>query len=157
MKKSAFSISEGIRQKQLLGTQLLGGSEGRGFWTIKGKPVNVEIILRPEDSLNTLYPEIRKDALDYFRRYNISWWRQNEDRYFPTGHLLSSQNHCLNHMFAIRNNQEAVLAMIRPIGEAAGIHFDKVLPSFIDTEEKKDSFITFEFVYHNVELLQERP
>lgn len=156
MKKSAFSISEGIRQKQLLGTQLLGGSEGRGFWTIKGKPVNVEIILRPEDSLNTLYPEIRKDALDYFRRYNISWWRQNEDRYFPTGHLLSSQNHCLNHMFAIRNNQEAVLAMIRPIGEAAGIHFDKVLPSFIDTEEKKDSFITFEFVYHNVELIQER-
>ena len=81
MKKSAFSISEGRRQKQLLGTQLLGGSEGRGFWTIKGKPVNVEIILRPEDSLNTLYPEIRKDALDYFRRYNISWWRQNEDRY----------------------------------------------------------------------------
>ena len=83
MKKSAFSISEGIRQKQLLGTQLLGGSEGRGFWTIKGKPVNVEIILRPEDSLNTLYPEIRKDALDYFRRYNISWWRQNEDIFPP--------------------------------------------------------------------------
>lgn len=156
MNKTIFSLSESKRQKQLLGSQLLGRADGHGYWTLKDKTITVDIILRPEDSLNSLFPEIRKDALDYFERYNISWWRQNEDRYFPTGHLLSSQNHCLNHLFAIRHNQDAVLAMISPIGEAAGIHFDKVLPSFIDTEEKQDSFITFEFVYHNVELLHER-
>ena len=118
-------------------------------------------ILQHQDSLKNLFAPIRKVAMDYFDNNDIAWWRADEDRYFPTGHLLSSQIHCLNHLFKLRTDPEAVLSIIKK--QCPNI--EKVLPSpidqyeyvFVENEKKKiDSYITFEFTYNNVDLLKER-
>ena len=164
---SEYKESERIKQTQLLGTDILYGAKGNGFYyDDKGAEKTAEYILKPEDSLKCFYHSIRTDMLEYFEKYDITWWKQYENRYFPSGHLLSSQNHCLNHLFHIRKDPDAVLELIRPLGEYAGIHFDKVLPSFIDTYEayydKKNqepipnsNFISFEFVCDNIRSLGE--
>ena len=113
------------------------------------KRVHFKHILRPEDSLGNLFQPITWLALDYFKRNNIAWWREEEDRYFPTGHLVSSQIHCLNHLFALRKDKDAVLAIVN---HATGMAFDEVLPSSLDND---GGYIAFEFAYKNDELLGE--
>lgn len=113
------------------------------------KRVHSKCILRPEDSLNNLYLGIQWFALSYFKQNNIAWWREYEDRYFPNGHLLSSQIHCLNHLFALREDKDAVLAVIN---NATNMGIDEVLPSTLDND---GGYIAFEFAYKNDELLGE--
>ena len=128
-KKTAYFYKERERQTKLLGTDLFDGATGGGYCMTDEGRKPFDFILKPEDSVLNLYPSIREDVLQYFERYDIAWWRQYEDRYFPTGQAHSSQINCLNHLFAIRKDEDAVLQMIKPVGEAAGIHFDKILPS----------------------------
>lgn len=118
-------------------------------------------VLRHEDSLYNLFPGIREDVIDYFERYDIAWWSQDSDRYFPTGNLVSSQNHCLNHLFAIRTDKQAVLSIIQGVCPS----IKDILPSPVDCYEAKvvdgnviyyDSYITFEFALGNHYLLRER-
>ena len=106
-------------------------------------------ILQHQDSLKNLFAPIRSAVINYFDVYDIAWWRQHEDRYFPTGNLLSSQIHCLNHLFALRKDKDAVLAIVN---HATGMVFDEVLPSSLD---KDGGYIAFEFAYKNDELLGE--
>lgn len=55
-----------------------------------------------------LYAPIRVSAVKYFSSNKISWWGGRG----PTGHLLSSQVACLNHLFAIRDDGAAVTALL---------------------------------------------
>ncbi len=122
--------------------------------TNKDETKNCIYILQDKYRAVNLYPGIRDEALDYFNRYGIAWWRlKDEKNNSPSGHLLSSQVCCLNHLFALRTDPEAVLAMIKPLGETAGVRFTEVLPSFID--KKDTSYIAFEFVSGNKTLLKE--
>lgn len=150
------------KQVSKLDLPIFEGAKNHGMFN----GVKYDFVLSFEDNLKNLYAPIRKDALAYFERYNIAWWHQYEDRCFPTGHLLSSQVHCLNHLFAIRKDHDAILAMIQTLGENVGVHFDKVLPSPIDTQEayydkelqkpvSNSNFISFEFVCHNIDMLDE--
>lgn len=59
------------------------------------------------------YPQLREN--------NISWWGETT----VTGHLLSSQVACLNHLFAIKNDENTVLSVADVI---TGEIFSKVLP-----------------------------
>lgn len=73
-----------------------------------------------QDPMLNLWEGIRKDALDYFAHNQIVWWGDLDNQ--PTGHLLSSQIACLNHLFYLRQNQSAstaVLTKIHPEIEAA--------------------------------------
>ena len=167
--KSEYSKEEKLYQLELLSNGFFGEKVNCGFWHEKGKKSvikDLKFIIEPVLSDRNLFSSIREEALQYFERYDIAWWRQYEDHYFPTGHLLSSQIHCLNHLFAIRKNAEAVLSMIQPIGASIGVSFDKVLPSFIDTNEayydrnvkkpiSNSNYISFEFVCDNINLLGE--
>lgn len=166
--KTEFSEKERSYQENLLQKGFFGSDARMGYWHCDDGSLafDLKYILDSQHSDRNLYEPIRQEVLRYFERYDIAWWRQYEDHYFPTGHLLSSQNHCLNHLFAIRKNPEAVLELIKPIGAAAGICFDKVLPSFIDTREAyydkaigkavaNCNYISFEFVCHNIDLLEE--
>ena len=129
-------IYEGdINNKNILAIDFSGGP----FLSV-GDELDGYFILVPDDSKENMFAPIREDALGYFKRYDISWWRQEEDGYFPTGHLVSSQNHCLNHLFALRRDKEAVKLIIE---NATGMQFDEVLPSLID--EDPESYISFEF------------
>lgn len=149
-----FKNQEKNRQLKCYYSGLFKGAKNYGHWNFYDdfgnytKRVHSKAIIRPEDSLNNLFQPISWEALNYFKRYNIAWWRENEDRYFPTGHLLSSQIHCLNHLFALRCDKDALLAIIN---NATKMDFDEVLPSIID----EDCYLSFEFAYHNEELLGE--
>lgn len=155
-----FLELEKKRQESILDNPVFYGARGNGYVMQPDgkekprKPVHYPFILIPEDSLKNLYAPIQQDALDYFERYNISWWKEKIDRYFPTGHLASSQIHCLNHLFAIRKDHDAVLKILSAI--APDYAFEEILPSPIDDKEKTPNYISFEFVNSNTSLLKER-
>ena len=110
-----------------------------------------DYILHPQDSIKNLYHKIQEDAIKYFNQYDITWWQSGKDTTnSPTGHLVSSQIHCLNHLFALRTDKVAVKLIIE---KATGMQFDEILPSLIDNDEH--SYISFEFALNNDELLEE--
>ena len=59
-----------------------------------------------------LWAGIREDALDYFERNQIAWWGKTDE---PTGHMLSSQIACLNHLYPIRQREDLATAILRGI------------------------------------------
>lgn len=87
------------------------------------------------DGTANIFAPIKKEVIDYFRDNGIAWWGGSK----PTGHVLSSQMACLNHLFAIKNDAETVLAMLNHIKP----EFIEVLP--IPTENKP-AYIAFEMV-----------
>ena len=89
-----------------------------------------------QDGRNNLYSPIREDCISYFNNNNISWWGGSS----PSGHVLSSQIACLNHLFFIRHDKEAVLNIINGIRDC----FIDVLP--IPTDKEDDTYISFEVV-----------
>ena len=100
-----------------------------------------------------LHPLVKEDALNYFHSNHISWWKVGkEDGTKPTTHCLSSQVHCLNHLFAIKNDDTAVLNMVR--SAIPDIDFESVLKVPIDASDTQ-GFISFEFTYKNKSLLSE--
>lgn len=89
-----------------------------------------------KESDKNLYPTIRKEVSEYFRLNNISWWGGRS----VTGHTLSSQVACLNHLFAIRNDINAVTAILKSISS------DFIGPIAIDSDKFSPAYIQFEAV-----------
>ena len=91
-----------------------------------------------QQSLKNLHPAIRTEAVQYFEENNISWWGGRK----PTGHVLSSQIACLNHLFAIRKDKTAVLVLAQEINpefvEVLLIESDKFSPGYIQFEAVSD-------------------
>lgn len=104
-------------------------------------------ILMGQDNKYNLFVSQQDVDLDYFNKYHIKWWNSSKDNK-PSGVLLSSQIHCLNHLFALRKDKDAILSIVN---HATKMDFDEVLPSIIDD----DGYLSFEFAYHNDELLGE--
>ncbi len=127
MKK--FYNAERKRHLELIAKCFFVHDKGNGFFKSKQYPF---ILKHPE---NNLYEPIRKDAIKYFKENGISWWGGTK----PTGHVLSSQITCLNHLFAIRKDPEAVLALVNGICNK----FKEVLPLKCD---KDNGYIAFEAV-----------
>ena len=153
--KRTFYYKERNRQVKLFTDGFFGDAQNGGHWTIFDKAGNktgvatdLDFILCPRDSSINLYSKIRQASQEYFSCHDISWWRQEEDGYFPSGHLVSSQIHCLNHLFALREDKNALLSIIN---HATKMEFDEVLPSLIDDE----SYLSFEFAYKNDDLIGE--
>ena len=111
--------------------ELFNCDKGNGRY----KNTNHDFVLSNGD--NNLFKPIRKKVKQYFKDNNISWWGGSN----PTGHMLSSQMACLNHLFYIRENENAVLELINNI--RPGLHFSKVLPLTLDKDQK---YIAFEAV-----------
>lgn len=78
-----------------------------------------------------------EELLKYFKHNKISWWSGTK----PTGHILSSQIACLNYLFAIRNDHDAVLRIAKNINP----NLVDVLILNNDTEATR-AYITFEAV-----------
>ena len=94
-----------------------------------------------KDGMNNLYEPIRYGVLRYFKDNKITWWGGNK----PSGHTLSSQIACLNHLFAIMNDHDAVLAILNGVRD----EFEKVLPISCDANSE---YIGFEVVSKNDHL-----
>jgi hypothetical protein len=125
------------RGEKLIQEGFFPDDAGGGFFM--GKPRAFVL----QDRLNNIYPDLRTDALAYFRDNKIAWWGGS----YPTGHVLSSQIACLNHLFAIRNDKEAVLNLLKSVSD----NFIDVLP----ITEHFAAYIQFEAVGGDVNFLNE--
>lgn len=118
------------RQEALINDRIIfDGVAGGGIFWGKERP----FVLQKPDA--NLYSSIRENAKDYFAENDIKWWHGNS----PTGHTLSSQIACLNHLMPIMNDPKAVLALINGIRN----EFTEVLPIRCD---KHPAYISFEVV-----------
>jgi hypothetical protein len=67
-----------------------------------------------EPELN-LWEGIRKDTKEYFIKNGIAWWSGNGE---PTGHLLSSQIACLNHLYPLRQRKDCTDKILQNISDS---------------------------------------
>lgn len=76
--------------------ELFDYDKGNGYFRNKKYPFVLS------KGINNLFEPIRnKDkVLQYFKVNGISWW----GGFKPSGHMLSSQMACLNHLFFIRED-----------------------------------------------------
>ena len=90
------------------------------------------------DGEKNIFKPIRKDVIEYFSKNKISWWGGSK----PTGHVLSSQIACVNHLFFIRNDKDAVLKMINAVStdfiDLFEIETDQFSPAYIQFEAVSD-------------------
>ncbi|MEI6851269.1 MAG: hypothetical protein WCL06_00445 [Bacteroidota bacterium] len=64
-----------------------------------------------EPALN-IWGGVRDDAISYFNRYNIPFWDSGVE---PTGHVLSSQIACINHLYFIRQRQDIATIILQEV------------------------------------------
>lgn len=96
---------------------------------IKGEPYILQI---PEKNL---YYSIRKNAQNYFEVNNIVWWPGSK---MVSGHMLSSQVSCVNHLFFLRDQKDAALKVLKNIDPG----FTDIFPAF------ENGYVGFEVVSH---------
>ncbi|MBI5894923.1 MAG: hypothetical protein HZB24_02555 [Desulfobacterales bacterium] len=85
-----------------------------------------------DPSLN-LWAGIRDDAKHYFATHRIPWWKGTASD--PTGHLLSSQVACLNHLYFLRQRKEIATAVLKALDPT----IQEALP--VDT-----GYVAFEYI-----------
>lgn len=97
------------------------------------------------DGKNNLYPPLldennknieKNTVIKYFMDNKIAWWRGD----VPTGHVLSSQVACINHLFYLRHDKDAVMQLLSSFSD----DFDDVLK--IKTDKEPYGYIQFEAV-----------
>ena len=140
-----MTYKESQKEQQILvleeHPEYFNNDKAGGCFRKKARP----FVLR--DGRNNLYAPIREAVVGYFKENHISWWGGRR----PTGHLLSSQVACLNHLFALRNDKYAVLALVNNL--RPGLSFDVVLPL---KNDKHPQYVSFEAV-SNYDHLNEDP
>lgn len=89
-----------------------------------------------KDPALNIWAGVREDAIDYFRRNGIPFWDSGNE---PTGHLLSSQIACVNHLYFVRQRQDIATAILKGI--------DKTVKTALVLDNGKDSgYVDFEVV-----------
>jgi len=154
MKETKYKKSEELRQIQLIESDAVNHvfyhAQNKGFASWKDSNCLHRLPSRKvlKDSSKNFLSSIYDDVLNYFKQHKIAWWHMEGDSSdVPTGHIMSSQIQCLNHLFGIRNNERAIQSILF---NATGIAFDQIL-----TTLDNDGLIEFEFTYKNKELLGE--
>lgn len=130
---SRYKQSQYLRVEKLIENSVVfNGDPGNGIFSVN----RYRFVL--SDSTNNLYGPIKDDCLDYFEKNNIGWWRGK-----LTNHPLSSQVACLNHLFPIREDREAVLSIIKSIApnivDVIALATDKHKPAYIQFEAASNS------------------
>lgn len=92
-----------------------------------------EFVLR--EGATNLWEGIRADVIEYFARNSISWWKGDGNGNGPTGHMLSSQVACVNHLYLLRQRQDLAKAVLRAID-----------PEVVEAEVVDDGYVEFEFI-----------
>lgn len=142
-------------QRALLKQGFFDGANGGGIWHGHNGDKKYPHILLEEDVQKNFYRPIRDDVVKYFHDNGIKWWgAAKDDGSRPSGHILSSQIACLNHLFCIRKDKEAVLALINGI-TGMPAHFKEILP--IPSEAEAGCYIAFEMVSSRDYLNEDGP
>lgn len=125
-----YKDSQYQRQIGLINSSnIFNHSEGGGFFMGACRPFVLQ------SPLSNLYSPIRDKTLTYFSDNGVNWWRGS----LPSGHTLSSQIACLNHLMPIMEDKDTVLSIINGIRN----EFTDVLPIPCDTNPQ---YIAFEAV-----------
>lgn len=136
-----YKEKECERQRMLIKqSDIFNGTKGGGRFFGKERT----FVLAAGDA--NLYAPVRKDSIASFKENKISWWGGHR----PSGHVLSSQIACINHLFAIRNDAATVLAVLNNIRN----EFTEVLPICSD---KTPAYIAFEVVSDKDHLKEGNP
>lgn len=88
-----------------------------------------------QDANLNLWEQIRDDVSGYFKKHDITWWKGGEDKAEPTGHLLSSQIACVNHLFPVRKRQDVAAAILK-----------NVRNDITDAVDIEDGYVAFEVI-----------
>jgi len=123
-----MSFREEERKKAIKIREELLRDPGGGYFLGKKR----EFVLK--DSTLNLWAGIREDVIDYFERNKITWWMEDASNE-PSGHLLSSQVACLNHLYFIRQRQDAATAILK-----------NILPNITKAQIVDDGFVEFEII-----------
>ena len=136
-----FKNSQYKRVVNLIQTTLaFEGDPGNGSFRKKSYPYVLE------QSDKNIFSQIRNSVKEYFTKNQISWWGGKTN----TNHSLSSQMACLNHLFPIRDDKEAVLAIVKEI-------CPKILDVCkIETDRHMSSYIQFEAISDKDHLNEKR-
>jgi len=133
IKKRAFRNIEKEKIEALIKSGWLNCDAGNGTF---GGHIYPFVLVNGD---NNIYEPILNDVKFYFTENNIAWWKGKE----PTGHALSSQIACINHLFPLRNDKEAVLALLSLLPmkfvDVLKINSDKFAPAFISFEQISDN------------------
>lgn len=122
-----MSYREDERQKAVKIRDELFKDSGSGVFLGKAR----DFVLK-DPSLN-LWAGIREDAKQYFKSNGISWWKG--DAGGPTGHLLSSQIACLNHLYYVRQRQDIATALLQSL-----------VPDIVKAQVVDTGFVEFEYI-----------
>ncbi len=120
-----MNYREQERKKAIKIRESLFKDPGNGIFLGKEREF---VLIKP---VLNLWKDIREDALEYFRRNEISWWMGKN----ITGHLLSSQVACLNHLYHLRQNKDLSTAILKEI--------DSEIQEAIVVD---DGYVEFEFI-----------
>jgi hypothetical protein len=140
--KSEYEIQQSNKAKELLkGSNLFNGdSGGKLFPTENGLMPKTDFLL---NSRNNLHNFMVQDVIDYFVKNEIAFWKTGiasvDEHNMPTGHTLSSQVSCLNHLFPLRKDKKSVERIF-------GIS---------NAEKIDDGYIAFEYTNKNILYLRE--
>lgn len=116
------------QQKLIVSTNLFDGAKAGKVYRGKER----DFILK--DGEFNIYKPIRGKVKDYFKKNGIQWWGGKT----PSGHVLSSQIACINHLFPIRTECGVLL---RILNDATGKNFSELLPipEWLDKKEKDEN------------------
>jgi len=122
-----MSYRDDQRQKATKHRDAIFRDSGGGLFLGKER----DFVLK-EPSLN-LWEGIREDAKQYFKKYDIPWWKGGADD--PTGHLLSSQIACLNHLYYVRQRKDVATSLLK-----------RVQPQITEALIVDTGFVEFEYI-----------
>lgn len=134
-RKTTESFQERERRRLVEGRDRLFRDPGSGVFS--GKPR--EFVLS-EAALN-LWDGVREDVIDYFARNRIAWWGGPD----ATGHMLSSQIACVNHLYLLRQRQDLADAVLRSLNS-----------EIVAAEPVDDGLVEFEFIGAKQYLAEKR-
>lgn len=148
-KSRVFFKQELVRQTNLLKRKsevFYGAGYGgtvifENSYTRKREKERFDFCIADNERIKNLYEDIQTDVVMYCHQEGIAFWHAgvNETNQV-TNHILSSQIACFNHLFAVRDDKDIVLA----IANAATAHsFDEVVAIPYDNGEH---YISFEVV-----------
>ncbi|MDR2200109.1 MAG: hypothetical protein LBR53_11805 [Deltaproteobacteria bacterium] len=136
-----FYLRERNRALKLIREDFFG-CPGDGDYKTNGEVKQYPHVLKNREF--NLHPSVRDDAVKYFKENQIHW---HEGKVSPTGHVLSSQIACVNHLFPLRNDKNAVLNLLKTVSD----DFIDVFP----IPERISGYIQFEAVGGGVKFLGE--
>ena len=144
---------QGARQVSVLQTlPQFVGIQGGGNWKASLQNIPLPYIIEDGKEDVNLYSAIRQEAMDYFKQNGIGWLKSKVK---PTGHMLSSQVSCVNHLFPLMKIEAstALLSILNSVQDR--YQFNRILANPLDVNHSNGN-ICFEFVWKNKILLGEK-